>query len=126
MGNYRLSEARSRRRTPGATTPAANPPPAGSPPGRAHRGPQAVLAPRRGRGVLRPARPEETRAASRGTQDDLLTKREVAQLLGYTRTSTIDAYFRDRPAYFPEPDEDIDSPMWLRGTRPRTWPASWA
>ncbi|MER5200047.1 helix-turn-helix transcriptional regulator [Streptomyces sp. NPDC002755] len=49
-------------------------------------------------------------------QDELLTKREVAQLLGYTRTSTIDAYFRDRPGYFPEPDEDIDGPMWRRGT----------
>ncbi|CAM5596263.1 hypothetical protein [Streptomyces sp. NPDC020571] len=49
-------------------------------------------------------------------QDELLTKREVAQLLGYTRTSTIDAYFRDRPGYFPEPDEDIDGPRWRRGT----------
>ncbi|MFE2533676.1 helix-turn-helix transcriptional regulator [Streptomyces sp. NPDC059371] len=49
-------------------------------------------------------------------QDELLTKREVAQLLGYTRTSTIDGYFRDRPGYFPEPDEDIDGPMWRRGT----------
>jgi predicted DNA-binding transcriptional regulator AlpA len=49
-------------------------------------------------------------------QDELLTKREVAQLLGYTRTSTIDAYFRDRPGYFPEPDEDIDGPKWRRGT----------
>ncbi|MCX5251933.1 hypothetical protein OG895_43585 [Streptomyces sp. NBC_00201] len=49
-------------------------------------------------------------------QDELLTKREVAQLLGYTRTSTIDGYFRDRPGYFPEPDEDADGPMWRRGT----------
>jgi predicted DNA-binding transcriptional regulator AlpA len=49
-------------------------------------------------------------------QDELLTKREVAQLLGYTRTSTIDAYMRDRPGYFPEPDEDIDGPRWRRGT----------
>ncbi|WP_331763510.1 hypothetical protein [Streptomyces anthocyanicus] len=49
-------------------------------------------------------------------QDELLTKREVAQLLGYTRTSTIDAYFRDRPGYFPEADEDIDGPRWRRGT----------
>ncbi|MGQ4422672.1 hypothetical protein ACN6LL_003501 [Streptomyces violaceoruber] len=49
-------------------------------------------------------------------QDELLTKLEVAQLLGYTRTSTIDAYFRDRPGYFPEPDEDIDGPRWRRGT----------
>ncbi|MDV9169813.1 hypothetical protein R6V09_06640 [Streptomyces sp. W16] len=49
-------------------------------------------------------------------QDELLTKREVAQLLGYTRTSTIDAYFRDRPGYFPEPDEDADGQMWRRGT----------
>ncbi|MGV9248110.1 helix-turn-helix transcriptional regulator [Streptomyces sp. NPDC003710] len=49
-------------------------------------------------------------------QDELLTKREVAQLLGYTRTSTIDAYFRDRPGYFPEPDQDVDGPMWRRGT----------
>ncbi|MFG2950470.1 helix-turn-helix transcriptional regulator [Streptomyces adustus] len=49
-------------------------------------------------------------------QDELLTKREVAQLLGYTRTSTINAYFRDRPGYFPEPDADIDGPMWRRGT----------
>ncbi len=49
-------------------------------------------------------------------QDELLTKREVAQLLGYTRTSTIDAYIRDRPGYFPEPDEDIDGPRWRRGT----------
>ncbi|MFM9499746.1 hypothetical protein ACKI1Q_39930 [Streptomyces galilaeus] len=49
-------------------------------------------------------------------QDELLTKREVAKLLGYTRTSTIDAYFRDRPGYFPEPDEDADGPMWRRGT----------
>ncbi|MBL1110493.1 hypothetical protein JK361_39135 [Streptomyces sp. 5-8] len=48
-------------------------------------------------------------------QDELLTKREVAQLLGYTRTSTIDGYFRDRPGYFPEPDEDVDGPMWRRG-----------
>ncbi|WP_043687440.1 hypothetical protein [Streptomyces xylophagus] len=49
-------------------------------------------------------------------QDELLTKREVTQLLGYTRTSTIDAYFRDRPGYFPEPDEDADGQMWRRGT----------
>ncbi|MGW2802445.1 helix-turn-helix transcriptional regulator [Streptomyces sp. NPDC001269] len=49
-------------------------------------------------------------------QDELLTKREVAALLGYTRTSTIDAYFRDRPGYFPEPDEGADGPMWRRGT----------
>ncbi|MFC8520473.1 hypothetical protein [Streptomyces sp. NPDC057257] len=49
-------------------------------------------------------------------QDELLTKREVTQLLGYTRTATIDAYFRDRPGYFPEPDEDVDGPMWRRGT----------
>jgi predicted DNA-binding transcriptional regulator AlpA len=49
-------------------------------------------------------------------QDELLTKREVAQILGYTRTSTIDAYFRDRPGYFPEPDEDADGQMWRRGT----------
>ncbi|MGW2975801.1 helix-turn-helix transcriptional regulator, partial [Streptomyces mirabilis] len=49
-------------------------------------------------------------------QDELLTKREVAKLLGYTRTSTIDAYFRDRPGYFPEPDENVDGPMWRRGT----------
>ncbi|MFI1176821.1 hypothetical protein [Streptomyces melanogenes] len=49
-------------------------------------------------------------------QDELLTKREVAALLGDTRTSTIDAYFRDRPGYFPQPDEDIDTPMWRRGT----------
>jgi predicted DNA-binding transcriptional regulator AlpA len=49
-------------------------------------------------------------------QDELLTKREVAQLLGYTQTSTINAYFRDRPDYFPEPDQDIDGPMWRRGT----------
>ncbi|MGW3099855.1 helix-turn-helix transcriptional regulator [Streptomyces sp. NPDC001102] len=56
-------------------------------------------------------------------QDELLTKREVAQLLGYTRTSTIDGYFRDRPGYFPEPDEDVDGPMWRRGTIV-TWVAS--
>ncbi|OIJ99012.1 hypothetical protein BIV25_10925 [Streptomyces sp. MUSC 14] len=49
-------------------------------------------------------------------QDELLTKREVARILGYTRTSTIDGYFRDRPGYFPEPDEDADGPMWRRGT----------
>ncbi|MGX1545152.1 helix-turn-helix transcriptional regulator [Streptomyces adustus] len=49
-------------------------------------------------------------------QEELLTKREVAQLLGYTRTSTIDAYFRDRPGYFPEPDADVDGPAWRRGT----------
>ncbi|MEU7967345.1 hypothetical protein AB0D09_28360 [Streptomyces sp. NPDC049097] len=49
-------------------------------------------------------------------QDELLTKREVAQLLGYARTSTIDAYLRDRPGYFPEPDEDVDGPRWRRGT----------
>ncbi|KOV73248.1 hypothetical protein ADL00_04650 [Streptomyces sp. AS58] len=48
--------------------------------------------------------------------NELLTKREVAQLLGYTRTSTIDAYVRDRPGYFPEPDENTDGPMWRRGT----------
>ncbi|MFD7409897.1 hypothetical protein ACFV7R_46680 [Streptomyces sp. NPDC059866] len=45
-----------------------------------------------------------------------ISSREVAKLLGYTRTSTIDAYFRDRPGYFPEPDEDVDGPMWRRGT----------
>ncbi|WP_406723397.1 hypothetical protein WJ438_00110 [Streptomyces sp. GD-15H] len=56
-------------------------------------------------------------------QDELLTKREVAKLLGYTRASTIDAYFRDRPGYFPEPDEDIDGPMWRRGTIV-TWASS--
>ncbi|MFJ2876579.1 MULTISPECIES: helix-turn-helix transcriptional regulator [unclassified Streptomyces] len=49
-------------------------------------------------------------------QDELLTKREVAKLLGYTRTSTIDGYVRDRPGYFPEADSDIDGPMWRRGT----------
>ncbi|MFG3064435.1 helix-turn-helix transcriptional regulator [Streptomyces sp. NPDC048231] len=49
-------------------------------------------------------------------RDELLTKREVAQLLGYARTSTIDAYFRDRPGYFPEPDEDVEGPRWRRGT----------
>ncbi|MCX4617927.1 hypothetical protein [Streptomyces mirabilis] len=49
-------------------------------------------------------------------QDELLTKREVADLLGYTHTSTINAYFRDRPGYFPEPDEDVERPMWRRGT----------
>ncbi|MEW1648411.1 hypothetical protein [Streptomyces sp. NPDC091219] len=49
-------------------------------------------------------------------QGEMLTKREVAQILGYTRTSTIDAYFRDRPGYFPEPDEDADVQMWRRGT----------
>ncbi|MFF7987826.1 hypothetical protein ACFZDK_53875 [Streptomyces sp. NPDC007901] len=49
-------------------------------------------------------------------QDELLTKRQVAELLGYTRTSTIDAYLRDRPGYFPEPDEDIDGQKWRRGT----------
>ncbi|MFE0678668.1 helix-turn-helix transcriptional regulator [Streptomyces sp. NPDC058867] len=48
--------------------------------------------------------------------DELLTKREVAELLGYTRTSTIDGYLRDRPGYFPEPDNDTDAPMWRRGT----------
>lgn len=56
-------------------------------------------------------------------QDELLTKREVAQLLGYTRTSTIDAYFRDRPGYFPEPDDDADGPMWRRGSIV-TWAAN--
>ncbi|WP_369228768.1 hypothetical protein AB5J56_00095 [Streptomyces sp. R21] len=56
-------------------------------------------------------------------QDELLTKREVAQLLGYTRTSTIDAYFRDRPDYFPAPDEDADGQMWRRGTIV-TWAAN--
>ncbi|MFD7205905.1 helix-turn-helix transcriptional regulator [Streptomyces sp. NPDC059893] len=49
-------------------------------------------------------------------QDELLTKREVAQLLGYTVASTIDGYRRDRPGYFPEPDEEIDGPKWRRGT----------
>jgi predicted DNA-binding transcriptional regulator AlpA len=49
-------------------------------------------------------------------QDELLTKREVAELLGYTRTSTIDGYLRDRPGYFPDPDSDIDGPQWRRGT----------
>lgn len=55
-------------------------------------------------------------AVHEADQDELLTKREVAQLLGYARTSTIDAYFRDRPGYFPEPDEDVEGPMWRRGT----------
>lgn len=55
-------------------------------------------------------------AVLKADQDELLTKREVATLLGYTRASTIDAYFRDRPGYFPQPDEDIDTPMWRRGT----------
>ncbi|MGW1107923.1 helix-turn-helix transcriptional regulator [Streptomyces sp. NPDC002540] len=49
-------------------------------------------------------------------QDELLSKPEVAKLLGYTRTSTIDGYVRDRPGYFPEPDENVDGPMWRRGT----------
>jgi len=49
-------------------------------------------------------------------QDELLTKREVSQLLGYARTSTIDAYMRDRPGYFPEPDEDVEGARWRRGT----------
>ncbi|MEU5894475.1 hypothetical protein ABZ835_48095 [Streptomyces sp. NPDC047461] len=50
-------------------------------------------------------------------RDELLSKREVAALLGYKRTSTIDAYVRDRPGYFPEPDQDgADGPHWRRGT----------
>jgi predicted DNA-binding transcriptional regulator AlpA len=49
--------------------------------------------------------------------DELLSKREVAQLLGYTRTSTIDAYVRDRPGYFPTPDHNgTGGPHWHRGT----------
>ncbi|MFD9441877.1 hypothetical protein ACFWBR_27505 [Streptomyces sp. NPDC060006] len=50
-------------------------------------------------------------------QDELLSKREVAKLLGYASTATIDAYFRDRPDYFPPPDHDsVDGPHWRRGT----------
>ncbi|KMS74259.1 hypothetical protein ACM01_15250 [Streptomyces viridochromogenes] len=50
-------------------------------------------------------------------QDELLTKPEVARLLGYASTATIDAYFRDRPAYFPQPDHvGGDGPHWRRGT----------
>ncbi|MGW1785288.1 hypothetical protein ACWCQQ_40285 [Streptomyces sp. NPDC002143] len=50
-------------------------------------------------------------------QDELLSKRERAKLLGYTSTATIDAYFRDRPDYFPPPDHDgVDDPHWRHGT----------
>jgi predicted DNA-binding transcriptional regulator AlpA len=50
-------------------------------------------------------------------QDQLLAKQEVAVLLGYTSTATIDAYFRDRPDYFPQPDQDGgDGAHWRRGT----------
>lgn len=56
-------------------------------------------------------------AVLKADRDELLNKREVAALLGYTRTSTIDAYVRDRPGYFPEPDSDgVDGPHWRRGT----------
>lgn len=56
-------------------------------------------------------------AALKADRDELLSKRQVAELLGYKRTSTIDAYVRDRPGYFPEPDEDgVDGPHWRRGT----------
>ncbi|MFE5819999.1 hypothetical protein ACFQ6S_42200 [Streptomyces sp. NPDC056479] len=63
-----------------------------------------------------PAKRKLPAAVLKADQDELLTKREVTQLLGYTRTSTIDGYFRDRPGYFPEPDEDVEGPMWRRGT----------
>ncbi|MEU9191069.1 hypothetical protein AB0D14_42580 [Streptomyces sp. NPDC048484] len=50
-------------------------------------------------------------------QDELLSKQEVSQLLGYTGTATIDGYFRDRPDYFPQPDHGGgDGPHWRRGT----------
>ncbi|MFC4612904.1 hypothetical protein ACFO9E_34940 [Streptomyces maoxianensis] len=50
-------------------------------------------------------------------QDELLGKAEVAKLLGYTRVATIDAYRRDRPGYFPKPDQqDTDGQQWRRGT----------
>ncbi|NEB75988.1 hypothetical protein G3I40_12260 [Streptomyces sp. SID14478] len=49
-------------------------------------------------------------------QDKLLTKREASQLLGYKTTTVIDGYRRNRPGYFPEPDEDVDKPLWRRGT----------
>ncbi|MGX1915312.1 helix-turn-helix transcriptional regulator [Streptomyces phaeochromogenes] len=50
-------------------------------------------------------------------QGELLSKREVTKLLGYASTATIDAYFRDRPDYFPLPDHDgVDGPHWRRGT----------
>ncbi|MFE2991425.1 helix-turn-helix transcriptional regulator [Streptomyces sp. NPDC059262] len=64
------------------------------------------------------SKPRRTLPASvlEADQDELLTKREVAQLLGYTVASTIDGYRRDRPGYFPEPDEEIDGPKWRRGT----------
>ncbi|WP_338704354.1 hypothetical protein V2W30_41280 (plasmid) [Streptomyces sp. Q6] len=64
------------------------------------------------------AKPARTLPASvlEADQDELLTKREVTQLLGYKSTTVIDGYRRDRPGYFPEPDEDIDKPLWRRGT----------
>ncbi|MER5951195.1 hypothetical protein ABT127_34675 [Streptomyces sp. NPDC001904] len=63
-------------------------------------------------------KPQRTLPASvlEADQDELLTKKEVTQLLGYAAPSTINAYFRDRPGYFPEPDEDIDGQKWRRGT----------
>ena len=40
----------------------------------------------------------------------------MAKLLGYTHTSAIGTCTPDRPGYFPEPDEDVDGPLWRRGT----------
>jgi predicted DNA-binding transcriptional regulator AlpA/AraC-like DNA-binding protein len=56
-------------------------------------------------------------AVLKADPDELLTKREVAELLGYTSTATIDGYLRDRPDYFPPPDPaDAEHPHWRRGT----------
>ncbi|MGW5732926.1 MULTISPECIES: hypothetical protein [Streptomyces] len=42
----------------------------------------------------------------RDDPDKLLTKGEVARLLGHKSTSAINNYIRNHPGYFPEPDQD--------------------
>ncbi|MGP3777024.1 helix-turn-helix transcriptional regulator (plasmid) [Streptomyces sp. SDT5-1] len=64
------------------------------------------------------AKPQRTLPASvlEADQDELLGLRQVAEVLD-VKPTTITAYRRDRPGYFPEPDvEDGDGPQWRRGT----------